>query len=825
MASALERRTGSTADDRRDPDAPPRVPDLRMPLLAAAAWSGSLAGLLVAPVVLLGVGAVGAVGVVGVGGLVLLGARRTAPARAGHPPTQQVRALRRLGRRTTAAVLLVAVAAATVAAVHRASVGTGPVAALAEQQAGVRGELVVTADPRLRQGQFSDYVVLRGRLEQVTGRGRSYDVASPVLVVAEPAWAEVELGSRLQVAGRLAPADGGDLAGMFRARGEPVVIEPPDGWWDAAATVRAALRASVDHRPDDQAVLVPSLVVGDDAGLDPDLSADFATTGLTHLLAVSGTNLTLIVGFLLVIARWVGVRGRGLHVVAALGIVGFVLLARTEPSVVRAAAMGTIGLIGMGRNGRERGTRGLGAAVVVLLLLQPWLALTAGFALSVLATAGILFLAPGWRDALATWMPRWLAEAVAVPAAAQLACTPLVAGLSGEVSIVAVVANMAVAPVVGPATVLGLAGGLVGVVWTDLSRVPGTLASWCVAWIIAVARWGAALPVASVGWGTSGLAVAALAVACLAVVPVAPRVLRSRVAVVVVCLVAGLVVVVRPPTPGWPPDGWVVVACDVGQGDALVLRAGPGSAVVVDVGVEPAAVDRCLDDLGVTQVPLVVLSHFHDDHVGGFEGVLDGRAVGAVDISPLAEPAWAAEEVARAAADAGVTTSVPAYGGRRQVGDVVLEVLWPLPGAYDGPAAGGAGEEGGRDGEGSGANDASLVVLAEVRGVSVLLTGDVEPPAQRGLVRELAVAGRTLDVDVLKMPHHGSRHQFTDLLVGVGAEVALVSVGADNTYGHPSPDALLPLEATGVRVLRTDLSGDLAVTERDGRVGTAVRRR
>ncbi len=794
-------------------DAPARVPDLRVPLLAAAAWLGALAGLTLAPLVLVAVG--GAVGAaVGVGLRV--------HAHRGSRRTSEAGDRRHVVRRTTAAVLLLAVATATVASLHRTGVGTGPVSDLAAEQAGVRGELVVTADPRLRQGQFGDYVVLRGRLEQVTGRGRTYDVASPVLVVAEPGWASVELGSRLAVAGRLAPADGGDLAGMLRVRGAPEVLEEPDGWWTAAATVRAALRASVDHRPEDQAVLVPSLVVGDDAGLDPDLAADFATTGLTHLLAVSGTNLTLIVGFLLVIARWVGVRGRGLHVVAALGIVGFVLLARTEPSVVRAAAMGTIGLIGMGRNGRERGTRGLGAAVVVLLLLQPWLALTAGFALSVLATAGILFLAPGWRDALATWMPRWLAEAIAVPAAAQLACTPLVAGLSGEVSIVAVVANMAVAPVVGPATVLGLAGGLVGVVWTDLSRVPGTLASWCVAWIIAVARWGAALPVASVGWGTSALAVAVLALVCLAAVPLAPRVLRSRAAVVVLCLVAGLAVVVRPPTPGWPPADWAVVACDVGQGDALVLRAGPGSAVVVDVGVDPEPVDRCLDDLGVTQVPLVVLTHFHDDHVGGLDGVLDGRTVDAIDVSPLAEPASAAEDVARAAAAAGATATVPAYGSRRQVGDVVLEVLWPLPGAYAGTS--GSSGEGGRDGEGSGPNDASLVVLAQVRDVSVLLTGDVEPPAQRGLVRELAAAGRTLDVDVLKVPHHGSRHQDLDLLLGVTAEVALVSVGADNTYGHPAPDTVVPLERTGVRVLRTDLSGDVAVTERDGRVGTAVRR-
>ena len=157
-------------------------------------------------------------------------------------------------------------------------------------------------------------------------------------------------------------------------------------------------------------------------------------------------------------------------VVGALGVVGFVLLARTEPSVVRAAAMGSVGLIGMGHHGRRRGTRALGAAVLLLLLFDPWLALSLGFALSALATAGILWLAPGWRDRLLRWLPRWVAEAVAVPLAAQIACTPLVAAISGQVSLVAVVANLLAAPAVGPATVLGLAGGVLGLVSDPLGR-------------------------------------------------------------------------------------------------------------------------------------------------------------------------------------------------------------------------------------------------------------------------------------------------------------------------------------------------------------------
>ena len=234
-----------------------------------------------------------------------------------------------------------------------------------------------------------------------------------------------------------------------------MVTAGPDPWWRASAHLRAALRRSVSGLPPDRRALVPALVDGDDAGLDPALKDDFRTTGLTHLLAVSGTNLTLVVGFALVVARWLRVRGRWLYVVGAAGIAGFVLVARAEPSVLRAAVMGTVALVGMGANGRDRGTRALGVATVVLLLLDPGLASAIGFALSVLATAGILLLAPGWRDALGRWLPRWLAEAVAVPTAAQLACTPLIAAISGQVSLVAVLANLLAAPMVGPATVLG----------------------------------------------------------------------------------------------------------------------------------------------------------------------------------------------------------------------------------------------------------------------------------------------------------------------------------------------------------------------------------
>ncbi|MDZ5662455.1 ComEC/Rec2 family competence protein [Nocardioides sp. S-58] len=754
------------------------MPDLRALTLGAGAWVGALLVLLLPGWVALAV-------VVLVASAAVLGVARRLVAPGWLGPTAAL------------------VAVAGVATLQQTLVATSPLAALAEEGAVVSLRLEVTSDVRVVAGRFGDLQVAQASVSRVEGRGSAWSLDAPVVVMADADWPRPPLGTSLETAARLVPADG-DVAALVRPTGVPRVVAEPDVWWDAAAAVRRSVRAAVEGRDADARELVPALVVGDDGGLDPALADDFRTTGLTHLLAVSGTNLTLVVGSVLVLGRWLGVRGRWLYALAAVGIVGFVMTARAEPSVVRAAAMGTVALVGMGANGRSRGARALGVAVLGLLLVWPRLAVTPGFALSVLATAGILLLAPPWRDALMRWTPRWVAEAVSVPLAAQVACTPVVAALSGQVSLVAVGANLLAAPAVAPATVLGLAGGLLGLLWAPLGVLVAAPAAWSAAWIIAVARRGADVPTAAVDWGTGPVPLAALTALCVAAVLVAPRLL-GRPASAMAC--TGLLVVVmlvRPPTPGWPPRGWVLAVCDVGQGDGLVLRAGDHDAVVVDAGPEPAPMDACLDRLEVTSVPLLVLTHFHADHVGGVAGVVDGRRVGTIEATGLLDPAAGVLSVEDAV---GRGPALSAYGATRVVGDVTLQVVWPRP---DGS---------GTDPSESAPNNASVVLVAEVSGVRILLTGDVEPSAQAALARELP----GLRVDVLKVPHHGSRHQDLDWLASLGARLALVSVGEGNDYGHPAPDLLAALTAAGARTWRTDLSGDLVVVEREGGVGVVAR--
>lgn len=750
-----------------------------MPVLGAAGWAAALATLHL-PAWLLGVVLLA---------LALLVARRRGP-----------RSVTRLGW------LLASAAVAASALLHLESVDTTPLGGLAAERASVRATLVVRTDPVLEQGRYSGYVRFRALLVDVEARGGRTRMRAPVLVIAGRGWAAVRLDSRLRVAGRLDRADASDLAAVLVTRGPPVVLDEPGAVLLGADRVRAAIRAGVAGQDPGPRALVPALVDGDDAGLPAGVEEDFRTAGLTHLLAVSGTNLTLIVGFLLVIARWCGVRARGLAVVGILGVVGFVLLARTEPSVLRAAVMGSVALVGMGVRGQERGTRALGVAVVGLLLVDPWLARSLGFALSVVATAGILLLAPPWRDALARWLPRWLAEAVSVPLAAQLACTPLVAAISGQVSLVAVAANLAVAWAVGPATVLGLLGGLGCLVWQPAGQLVAIPAAWCASWIIEVARVGSDLPVAAVGWSTGVLSIGLLALTCVLVAVALTDVLAHPTRTVALAVVGTSLVLLPTPTPGWPPDDWVMVACDVGQGDGLVLNAGNGNAVVVDAGPAPDVMDGCLDRLGVRAVPVVVLTHFHADHVDGLSGVMAGRRVGRIVTSPLPDPPRGARSVTALARRAGVPLRVARYAETVTVGALAWQVLAPSrshPGSESPP------------------NDASLVLLVETRGVRLLLMGDQEVLSQADLDRSTT----DLRADVLKVAHHGSSKQDADLVAGLGARLAVVSAGADNDYGHPARSTLRLLERAGMRVRRTDLDGDVAVVVDDhGRLGTATRR-
>jgi competence protein ComEC len=389
-------------------------------------------------------------------------------------------------------------------------------------------------------------------------------------------------------------------------------------------------------------------------------------------------------------------------------------------------------------------------------------------------------------------------------------CAPVVVVLASRVSLVAIPCNLLAEFAVAPATVLGFAALAVAPSAMPVAELLARVAGWPVSWIAAVARTGAALPGAQADWpgGWRGAALLAVATAPAAL---CARPLVRRPWAAVGCALALLIAVLRPvPLPGtrggWPPAHWRFAMCDVGQGDALALSAGPGAAVVVDTGPDPAAVDRCLRHLRVTAVPLLILTHFHADHADGLPGVLRGRTVGAIETSVLDEPAGEAAAVRREAAAAGVPEVRAAAGEERRIGPLRWRVLWPPPDAAALPD--------------DNPNDASVALLVRTGGLTLLLMGDLEPSAQDELLARVPDLPR---VDVLKVAHHGSSYQDPALFARVRPRLALISVGAGNPYGHPSARTVTELRALGAVVLRTDTDGSVAVTgDRPADLGTVV---
>jgi len=696
---------------------------------------------------------------------------------------------------------LLAVAASTAGQIALRE--SGPLESLAAERAVVTVEGQVRSEPAPLATQAGYRVELAARA--VTGRGSTGGAAARVLVLGGDAWAGVRYGERVRASVRLGKAEPGeDVLAVARALGPPEVVARAGAVDRAVTTLRTGLLDVTERLGPDARGLVPGLALGDTSRLDEGLAHAMKDVSLTHVTAVSGAHFAIIGAAVLGLVTVLGVPRWGRVLAVVVVTVGFVLLVHPEPSVLRAAVMGTVAALALLLGRPSAAMPALATAVLGLLVVDPWLAHSYGFVLSALATAGLVLLARPVAKRLEAWLPGWLAHAVAVPFAAQLACAPVLVLLAPAVSMYAVPANLLAAPALVPGTVLGVLATLVAPWWGWGAGALATGAGWACAWIAGVARVAAGLPGAVVPWpgGPGGAIMLAALTAATGVLVVHRRRIPSATGRWLLAALACVALALSPPgrrlglelwPDGWPPPGWQVVLCDVGQGTSLVVRSGEEAAVVVDVGPADGGAGDCLDRLGVRRVDLLVLTHFHADHVDGLAGVLAGREVSGALVSPLAEPAGQAEAALDALARRGVPVREGRAGMTGAAGQVVWRVLWP-----DGAPPG------------AGPNDASVVVWLGTPSVSVLALGDLETETQDALARDLAARGVSAPARFVVMAHHGSARQSAALAALLDPEVLLVGVGEDNDYGHPAPSALaLYPRAT---VLRTDTCGPIALT-------------
>lgn len=663
---------------------------------------------------------------------------------------------------------------------------------------------------------------LRGRTVRGPARlGRDQQLlpaSLPVLVRAEGEAAE-----------QLAGIHGGDLLrlrGRATRSGTLLVLRateiravPRAGPAATTAAARTALRdqarRATAHLPADEAALVRGMTTGDTAGMGERTEDIMRRAGISHLVAVSGANIALVLAAVLGPLLLLGVRRRPRLAAGAAAMAAYVWLVGDEPSVQRAATMAAPLLAARFAGVRASPVAALALTVALWAVLDPVTAASIGFLLSALATAAILLAAPPLATALVALsgerLPRAAALVLAVPLVAQAACTPVLILLAPEVSLWAVPVNMLVGPLVGPATVLGLLGLVLGILWPPAASALFTLAAGGAHLVLLLARTADALPGARVPVpeGASGV-LAAVVVLALCAAAIAGHRLRAVRWAVAALLVALLAPGLARTLPGGGEEDWTVALCAVGQGDALLLRPGgaarEGPTVLVDTGPEPAALRACLDRLGVRRIDLLVLTHPHADHIGGRAALTGARAPAEQWICPLPE------------ARAGTVPDLPARaattGQDWERDGLRLEVLWPAS-EQDARAAS-AAEDGG--GEGDDANDCSLALAVTWRdGTRLVTLGDLEPAAQERLAAQHP--GRA---DLVKVAHHGSRHQHPALYDQLGADIALVPVGRENSFGHPTAQTLDLLAETGAQVLRTDVHGTVVLSGGEHPVARSV---
>ncbi|GAA4171774.1 ComEC/Rec2 family competence protein [Gryllotalpicola koreensis] len=632
--------------------------------------------------------------------------------------------------------------------------------------------------------------------ERITGR-------IPALAYASRSGRALQIGERVRISGTAKSGPPADDVALIVYADAVHETAPPPAWLAWSDGLRARFDAATARLPGDGGELLPGLVIGDETRVGADLDSAMKAASLSHLTAVSGSNCAVIIAGLLALGAAVGLPRGWRAALALAGLSGFVVLVTPGASVLRAAVMAAIVVLGtaLGRPGRA--VPALALAVLVLLVQNPWLARDYGFALSVVATAALLVLAPPLARRLERWLPRWLALGLSVPLAAQLACQPVLVLLNPTVPLYGVVANVLAEPAAPLATVIGLIGCLLVPLSTQLAA-PLLWAAWGPAsWIAGIARTSTGLPASALPWpgGVAGFGLATVLIVALVAVVARPRTVRGRrvrgatAGASALLLVAALGLQAGPAIAAKAamPRDWVVGLCDIGQGDAIVVRDG-ASYALIDTGPDPKALTACLHQLGIRRLALLVLTHYDADHVGGLDAVA-GITNTAVIGTPPPGDAAAARRVEELR-EHGVRTRFGLRGDQGSLGGLRWQVLWP-----DGVHP-----------DMSTSNEGGVTLEVEGHGIRMLFLADLDEKAQDAVLAD----GALPRVDVVKVAHHGSADQSARLYGLIHARLGLISSGLGNSYGHPTAKALALLRAAGTQLARTDLEGTVLVTARDG---------
>jgi competence protein ComEC len=569
--------------------------------------------------------------------------------------------------------------------------------------------------------------------------------------------------------------------------------------------------------PEPAANLLRGFVLGEDDRNDAATTEDFQRSGLAHLLAVSGENVMLLALLAMPILAVLGVPLRARLACVLVLIAIYVPVTGAGPSIQRAGVMGAAGVVAA-LAGRPRSRwYAILLAAFATLALNPLSSADAGWQLSFAAVVGIMLWARGLADAITERLPgepgalwrRALAEGAGVTIAASLATAPLMASTFGAVSLTTLPANLLALPAVAPVMWLGMLaaalGQIPGVPVEPITWLAGLLSAYIaeVAHLLGSPTWAQvqASPPGRAGLLVAyGLLGAGLSL-CIAWSRrrggLGLRTVRReqgrrpgrRALAVLAILASGLAIASLAAGSrggGTHTDpGLRVTVLDVGQGDAILLQPANGGSVLVDGGPPDDGLREDLVEAGVSDLAAAVVTHYQSDHAGGIEDLIGSFPIHRL-LYAERQPRLIAETRA-----AGVSATQVAEGSEVDSRDLRLEVLWPSRAELETAM------------RGEDPNRLCLVLVARWHGFDMLLTGDAEAesaPVDPG------------PIDVLKVAHHGSEDAGLDAFLDrTVPQLAVISVGADNPYGHPSPETLSTLAEHRVPALRTDTHGNVAI--------------
>ena len=621
--------------------------------------------------------------------------------------------------------------------------------------------------------------------------GQIKSIRLPIRITS-PKFIKLIPGEKFLVTGVAFPTAERRVAALIATTGNFEKLSKANFLQRLSAKIRDAFRKSATKVGGAGGALIPGLVIGDTSLEEPSFLLDMRRVGLSHLTAVSGANFAIIAAFLLWLSQWVFKRVRSRLILTTLVLIGFIFLVRPSPSVLRASVMCAVILIAKARGVKADSLPSLGLAIAFLVLMDPFQAIDPGFALSVAATAGILLFAPRLEIYLSQrFGHEKLAQVIAIPLAATIMCTPIILAISGLFSLVSIPANVLAAPVVAPITIVGFIAAMVSPIFPSVSHILLLIIKPLANFIVWISNSASDLPVLMLPKSYLGAAIAILVIALVK--------FKKWIALFILAVIAILIIAL----PGrWPGTNWSVANCNIGQGDGLAINLGNHEALVVDVGPDAILMDECLKDLGIKRIPLLVLSHFHADHVRGLDGLIKGREVSSVWISNLEQPKSERDTAVLLLGDTPIhqATAGETIEFESAKGPVKIQVLWPTKAQSTFEAL---------PGDGSAINNSSIALLISVGNLRIFSAGDLEPQAQEALL----ALSKIDPVDIYKVSHHGSAFQFEPLMSALHPKIALISVGAGNSYGHPAASTVATLKSLDAKTLRTDQDGAIAVDE------------